>query len=49
MEYILQPLSGIAVRPRLKAFHIPAQYNILGKMNIPGNYVPKGQYINDNQ
>jgi hypothetical protein len=35
---------GIVARPRLKAIHIPAQYDILGKMNMPGNYVLKGQY-----
>jgi hypothetical protein len=35
---------GIVARPRLKAFRIPAQYNILGNMNIPGNLVLKGQY-----
>jgi hypothetical protein len=25
---------GMVARPRLKAFHIPAQYDILGKMNM---------------
>ncbi|MDR1884501.1 MAG: hypothetical protein LBR26_17265 [Prevotella sp.] len=32
----------IAVRPRLKASHVPAQYNILGEINMPGNYVLSG-------
>ncbi|MDR1882480.1 MAG: hypothetical protein LBR26_06820 [Prevotella sp.] len=37
-------LAGIAVRLRLKAFHIPTRHNMPGKMDMPGNYVLKEQY-----
>ncbi|MDR1883268.1 MAG: hypothetical protein LBR26_10895 [Prevotella sp.] len=36
--------KAISVRPRLKAFHIPAWHDMPDEMNMPGNYVLSGQY-----